>query len=60
MTHFYLSLSYIKDIGDVSIKLKPLGTGPHNAILVTAGITGLYPTIPHGDSLNALSTKLEV
>ena len=40
-------------------KLKGLGKVPENAILVTADVVGLYPSIPHEDGLEALYTKLE-
>ena len=51
--------SYIKDTSDFLRKLKGLGKVPENAILVTADVVGLYPSIPHEDDLEALYTKLE-
>ena len=51
--------SYIKDTSDFLRKLKELGEVPENAILVTADVVGLYPSIPHSDGLEALSVKLE-
>ena len=51
--------SYIKDTSDFLRKLKELAEVPENAILVTADVVGLYPSIPHSDGLEALSVKLE-
>jgi GTP:adenosylcobinamide-phosphate guanylyltransferase len=45
--------SYIRDTGHFLDKLK------ENALLVTADVTSLYPSIPHEDGLRALHTKLE-
>ena len=39
--------SYVKDTQDSLEKLKHLGKVPSNAILVTADVVGLYPSIPH-------------
>ena len=39
--------SYIKDTGDFLNKIKNTNAIPENAILVTAGMVGLYPSIPH-------------
>ena len=50
---------YIKDTSDFLRKLNELGKLPENAILVTTDVVGLYPSIPHADGLEALSTKLE-
>ena len=50
--------SYIRDSLDFINKSKTLGTIPDNAILVTADVVGLYPSIPHQDGLNALRTAL--
>ena len=46
--------SYIKDLGDFIKKTQNLGSVPKNAILVTAGIVGLYPSIPHEAGVKAL------
>ena len=54
-----LGKSYIKDTGDFLEKLKALGDIPPNAILVTADVVGLYPSIPHDAGLKALYEKLE-
>ena len=51
--------SYIKDTNDFLEKLKNLGIIPSNAILVTADVVGLYPSIPHDTGLQALHEKLE-
>ena len=51
--------SYIKDSGDFINKTKNLSTIPDNAILVTADVVGLYPSIPHEVGLRALREALE-
>ena len=51
--------SYVKDTQDFLEKLKHLGKVPSNAILVTANVVGLYPSIPHEAGLEALYEKLE-
>ena len=51
--------SYIKDTGDFLQKLANLGIIPSNAILVTANVVGLYPSIPHDAGLQALYERLE-
>ena len=51
--------SYIKDSGDFINKTKSLSTIPDNAILVTADIVGLYPSIPHEAGLRALREALD-
>ena len=51
--------SYIKDTGHFLEKLRQLGQVPENAILVTADVVGLYPSIPHRDGLKYLHEKLE-
>ena len=38
---------YIKDLGDFIKKTRSLGSIPGNAILVTADVMGLYPSIAH-------------
>ena len=45
---------YIKDSGDFIKKTQNLGSIPKNAILVTADVVGLYPSIPHEAGLKAL------
>ena len=51
--------SYVKDTQDFLEKIKHLGKVPSNAILVTADVVGLYPSISHGAGLEALNEKLE-
>ena len=40
-------MSYIKVTNYFLLKLKNLNKVPDNAILVTANVVGLYPSIPH-------------
>ena len=42
--------SYVKDITDFQDKMKNLRV-PKDAFLVTAGVAGLYPDIPHKSDL---------
>ena len=49
--------SYVKDTSDFLRSTKELGKVPNGAILATADVLGLYPSISHEDSLNALSQK---
>ena len=51
--------SYIKDTGDVFNKIKNINAIPENAILVTADVVGLYPSIPHQAGLEALREALD-
>ena len=46
--------SYIKDTGDFLEKLKTVGEIPKEAILVTADVVGLYPSITHDGGLEVL------
>ena len=46
--------SYIKDSQDFINKSRKLGKIPDNAILVTADVVSLYPSIPHNVGLRAL------
>ena len=50
--------SYIKDTGDFLNKIKNINAIPENAILVTAHVVGLYPSIPHQAGLEALREEL--
>ena len=52
-------LSYIRDSQYFLEKIKTIGSGPENAILVTADVVGLYPNIPHQAGLKALKEALE-
>ena len=45
---------YIKDTGDFLEKLKRVGEIPKGAILVTADVVGLCPSIPHDGGLEVL------
>ena len=51
--------SYIKDSQDFINKSRKLGKIPDNAILVTADVVGLYPSIPHNVGLRALKEALD-
>ena len=51
--------SYIKDSNDFIKKIKHLKNIPDNAILVTADVAGLYPSIPHETRLKALKEVLD-
>ena len=51
--------SYVKDTNHFLEKLKELGKVPPNAILVTADVVGLCPSIPRNAGLKALHEKLE-
>ena len=51
--------SYIKNTGDFLEKFQNLGNIPSNAILVTADVVGLYPSIPHEAGLQDSYEKLE-
>ena len=53
------SKSYIRDTSDFLKRLKELGNVPQNSLLITAGVDGLYPSIPRQDGLEALSIKLD-
>ena len=48
-------LSYVKDSGDFISKIKRIGSVLENAILVTADVVGLYPSIPYDVGLKALA-----
>ena len=51
--------SYIRDFGHFLEKIKNISILPQNAILVTADVVGLYPSIPHLAALTALKEALE-
>ena len=51
--------SYIKDSRDFIKKINNLESIPENAILLTADVVGLYPSIPHGVSLRKLREVLD-
>ena len=52
-------MSYIKETNDFLSKLKNLKKVPDNVILVTAGVVGLYPSIPHNKGLEVLNKQLD-
>ena len=51
--------SYIKDSIDFVKKIKCLKNIPDNALLVTADVVGLYPSISHKAGLGALKGVLD-
>ena len=51
--------SYIRDSGHFLERIKNINTLPENAVLVTADVVGLYPSIPHEAGLSALDKALE-
>ena len=51
--------SYIKDTGDFLEKLKRVEGIPKGAILVTADVVGLYPSIPHDGGLEVLRKQYD-
>ena len=51
--------SYIKDAGDFLEKLRAIGEIPKGAILVTADVVGLYPSIPHDEGLKVLRNQYD-
>ena len=51
--------SYIKDSGDFIKKLKNIDHIPQGAIMVTADVVGLYPSIPHGAGMETLRKALD-
>ena len=53
------SWSYIKDSNDFIKKAKNLKDIPQDALLVTADVVGLYPSIPHEAGLKALKEALD-
>ena len=50
---------YIKDPGHLLEKIKNIITLRENAILVTADVVGLHPSIPHQAGLSAIKEALE-
>ena len=51
--------SYIDDTNDFLLKLKNLKKVPDNAIIVTADVVGLYPSIPLNKGLEVLKKQLD-
>ena len=54
-----ISNSYKKGSGDFVNKIKNLQNIPEDTILVTTNVVGLYPSIPHCVSLNAVWEALD-
>ena len=52
-------MSYIKDLNDFIHKIRDLKDIPNDALLVTADVVGLCPSIPHEAGLQALTELLE-
>ncbi len=53
------SPTYIRDSSDFLEKIRELGPLPKEAILVTADVVGLYPSIPHTEGLIAIREALD-
>ena len=51
--------SYTRGTGDFLAKLKVTGELPKGAILVTADVGGLYPSVPHSEGLEILKKQSE-
>ena len=51
--------SYIRDTVDFLAKIKAAREVPKGAILVTADVLGLYPSIPHSEDLDILKKQFE-
>ena len=51
--------SYIRDSNHFLEKIKNISSIPDDAMLVTADVVGLYPSIPHSAGLNSLKRALE-
>ena len=51
--------SYIRDSSHFLEKIKNISSIPDNALLVTADVVGLYPSIPHSAGLNSLKRAFE-
>ena len=47
--------SYVKDLANLLRKIRTLGELPKDAILVTADVVGLCPSIPHKDGVESSS-----
>ena len=51
--------SYIRDSSHFLERIKNIRSIPDDAMLVTADVVGLYPSIPHSAGLNSLKKALE-
>ena len=54
-----LGRSFIKDTNHFLSKLGEIGRIPEGAILCIVDVVGLYPSIPHGEGLEAIREALE-
>ena len=52
------SRSYIRDSGNFIKKIKNISTIPKDSISISAGVVGLYPSIPHEAGLKTLEKAL--
>ena len=50
---------YIRDSSHFPERIKNIHSVPDNAMLVTADVVGLHPSIPHSAGLNSLKKALE-
>ena len=50
---------YVKDTNHFLSKLSKLGKIPEGALLCTVDVVGLYPSIPHGEGLEAIRGALD-
>ena len=53
------SRSYVKDTNHFLSRLSRLGKIPGGALLCTVDVVGLYPSIPHGEDLEAIREALD-
>ena len=53
------SRSYVKDTNHFLSRLSKLGKIPEGAMLCTVDVVGLYPSIPHGEGLEAIREALD-
>ena len=53
------SRSYVKDTNHFLSMLSKLGKIPKGALLCTVDVVGLYPSIPHGEGLEAIREALD-
>ena len=53
------SRSYVKDTNHFLSRLSKLGKIPEGALLCTVDVVGLYPSIPHGEGLEAIREALD-
>ena len=52
-------MSYIKDSNNFMHKIRGLKDIPNDALLVTADVVGLYPSVPHEAGVQALKEVFE-